>query len=312
LKGDFAQGFREFEWRRPHRQAMRPPRSNLPPRWTGEDPTGRTILLQAEQGLGDVLQFARYATEIVALGAQVILEVYPPLKRLLASVPGIAQLLTPDDALPDGVDWHLPMMSAPYVLGTRLETIPATVPYVSPDAKMKAAWERRLAKLPGLKVGLVWAGDPRRHDPRAHAIDRRRSIALDRLTPLLMVPDVHFVSLQKGVPSAQIGKIAAELQPLDLMEEVADFADSAALVANLDLVISVDTSVVHLAGALGKPVWILSRFDGCWRWLTGRDDSPWYPTARLFRQTAPGNWDEVIVRVARELAEFQRKKTDAG
>jgi tetratricopeptide (TPR) repeat protein len=301
LKGDFAEGLREFEWRRQHRNQAAAPRDDLPPRWKGENPAGRTILLQAEQGLGDVLQFVRYAPLIAALGARVILEVYPPLRRLLDNVQGATQILTTDDILPPDIDWHLPMMSAPFLLGTRLHTIPANVPYLTPDEDAVAAWGRRLAKLSGMKVGLVWAGDPRPHDPRAHAIDRRRSIALDNLTPLLSVPGVDFVSLQKGSPSRQIDGIPPELRPLDLMETVTDFADTAALLANLDLLIAVDTSVVHLAGAMGKPVWILSRFDGCWRWLTERDDSPWYPSARLFRQPAPGDWNKVIGRVTVEL-----------
>jgi tetratricopeptide (TPR) repeat protein len=302
LRGDYAEGLSEFEWRRLGERNTLKPRADLPPRWAGEDPAGRTILLQAEQGLGDVLQFARYATLIAAAGARVILEVYPPLKRLLASIPGVAQVLTKDEALPPGIEWHLPMMSAPALMGTRLETIPAAIPYLTPDAAQVAHWKKRLAGVPGLKVGLVWAGDPRPHDPRSHAIDRRRSIALARLAPLLMVPGVSIVSLQKGQPAAQMADIAPELRPLDVMETVTDFADTAALVANLDLVIAVDTSVAHLVGAMGKPVWILSRFDGCWRWLIDGDDSPWYPTARLFRQTAPGNWDTVIARLANELA----------
>jgi hypothetical protein len=307
LQGDFAEGWREFEWRQPRLGTRQTPRTDLPPRWTGEDPAGRTILLQAEQGLGDVLQFARYAGVIAEQGGRVILEAYPPLKRLLASVPGVARVVTADDALPPDIDWHLPLMSAPYVMGTRIETIPATIPYLIPDADLVTVWKKRLARLSGVKVGLVWAGDPRPHDPRAHAVDQRRSVALSKLTPLLAVPGIDFISLQKGAPAAQVTDIAPELRPLDLMDDVSDFADTASLVANLDLVISVDTSVVHLAGAMGKPVWILSRFDNCWRWLTEREDSPWYPTARLFRQTTSGDWNRVIARVTDALASLERR-----
>ncbi|HXP95073.1 MAG TPA: glycosyltransferase family 9 protein, partial [Telmatospirillum sp.] len=160
---------------------------------------------------------------------------------------------------------------------------------------------KRLCRLAGLKVGLVWAGNFSPDDPPANAIDRRRSMPLAKLAPLLALPGVSFVSLQKGPPTAQITLLPAESRPLHLMEDVSDFADTADLLANLDLVISVDTSVAHLAGAMGKPVWILSRFDGCWRWLTGRDDSPWYPTARLFRQTTPGDWDAPVRRVVAQM-----------
>jgi len=214
------------------------------------------------------------------------------------------------DALPPGIDWHLPMMSAPQVMETRLDTIPAAVPYLTPDGGQVALWGRRLTGLSGLKVGLVWAGDPRPHDPRSHAIDRRRSIALPRLAALLAVPGISFVSLQKGPPAAQLANIASHLRPFDPMADITDFADTAALVANLDLIIAVDTSVAHLAGAMGKPVWILSRFDGCWRWLLDRDDSPWYPTARLYRQAMPGDWESVVARVTADLQRLAEKTRD--
>ena len=298
-RGDFAEGWQEFEWRWQVKGA--PPDIHATPRWDGKSLAGKTILLHAEQGLGDVLMFVRYATMMAALGGKVILETYKPLARLLASVPGVAQVVISGEPRPS-FDCHLPMLSAPLVMGTNLATVPVTVPYVSPDAAATRVWAERLAGLEGLKVGLVWSGDPRPESPRDHAMDRRRSVGLSPMVPLLALPGVSFVSLQKGVPATQIGDIPQNLRPHDFMEEVNDFADTAALLANLDLVITVDTAVAHLAGAMARPVWIMSRFDGCWRWLSDRDDSPWYPTARLFRQNKPGAWGGVIDNVVEALA----------
>ncbi|MDR3438543.1 tetratricopeptide repeat protein [Telmatospirillum sp.] len=300
LGGDFAAGWREYEWRWKGGVDGLMPLAYSQPLWQGEDIAGRTVLLYAEQGLGDSLQFARFAESIAARGGRVVLQVQPSLQRLLATVPGVAETIASEDT-PPPFDVHLPMMSAPFVLGTTLTTIPAKIPYVTPDAEAVETWRRRLSHLAGTKIGLVWGGSPRKHDIRLQATDRRRSMALSTLSRLLATRGATFVSLQKGEPAAEIADLAAELRPLDLMDEVADFADTAALVANLDLVISVDTSVVHLAGAMGKPVWLLSRFDGCWRWLMDRDDSPWYPSLRIFHQSEPENWQEVVERVQRAL-----------
>jgi hypothetical protein len=193
-------------------------------------------------------------------------------------------------------------MSLPLAFGTTLETIPASVPYLAPDAGKVMAWRQRLAALPGRLVGLVWAGASRRHDPDAHAIDRRRSMTLRDLAPLADLPGISFVSLQKGDAAAASPGPRPELPLHDFTAELDDFADTAALVAALDLVITVDTAMAHLAGALGRPVWILNRFDACWRWLLHREDSPWYPTARLFRQSSPGRWDDVVDQVRASLA----------
>ncbi|HMA51626.1 MAG TPA: tetratricopeptide repeat protein, partial [Magnetospirillaceae bacterium] len=299
--GRFEEGWRHYEWWRataPLLAGWRPPPEK---RWSGQDLKGKTLLLSGEQGLGDVLQFSRYASVFADLGARVLLQVHPPLVRLLASLPGAALTLPMGEAPPE-FDYHLPMMSAPAALGTRLETIPAKIPYLTADPELAERWRGRLSGLSGLKVGLVWGGNPRDQDPAARLVDRRRSMALSEFSPLLAISGISFVSLQKGVPAAQVASLPLDLRPFDAMEEVEDFADTAALIANLDLVISVDTSVAHLAGALGKPVWILSRFDGCWRWLQDRDDSPWYPTARLFRQRSPGDWAEVVARVREALA----------
>ncbi len=306
-QGDYAEGWHHLEWRLLDPKSGVAPRRFAQPRWTGESLAGRTILLHAEQGLGDALQFARYATPIAALGAKVILEVSPVLTRLLASVPGVERTVAAGTNLPP-FETHLPLMSAPALLGS---TIPADIPYLRADPRQVEACQRRLALLPGLKVGLVWAGDPRPNQPAAAAIDRRRSMALAHFLPLFGLPGVTLVTLQKGSAAAQRFEIAPAPKLWDAMDEMADLADTAALVTALDLVITVDTALAHLAGALGKPVWILSRFNGCWRWLKDRADSPWYPTATLFHQKIPGNWDEVIARVTAQLRQLANIRTES-
>jgi hypothetical protein len=256
---------------------------------------GRRLLLFAEQGHGDSLQFLRYAPLAAAAAGAVVLEVPRALVRLAATtVPG-AQVVADGEAVP-AHDVAVPLLHLPWAFGTELESIPAQVPYLHADPGEAAAWARRVAGLPGLKVGLVWAGDPRPDRPEAHRIDRRRSMTLAALAPLAGVAGVSFVSLQLGAAAEQEG-----LALHDWTGELRDFADTAALMEALDLVITVDTACVHLAGALGRPVWLLNRFDSCWRWLRGREDSPWYPTLRQFRQAAPGEWGPVVAQVAEEL-----------
>ncbi len=291
--GDLPRGWREYEWRWRTPELKAAWREFPEPLWRGDRPiAGKTILLHAEQGLGDTLQFCRFVPQVAALGAKVILEVQQPLWRLLADFPGAAQTIIRGDE-PPPFDLHCPLLSLPLALGITLKTIPAET-YIAADRKLVAGWRQRLAALPGLRVGLVWAGRP------GLVADRRRSMALERLNPLAEVPGVSLVSLQKGGAAASVHASSA-LQLYDFTDDLLDFADTAALVASLDLVIGVDTSVVHLAGALGRPVWLLDRFDNCWRWLRGREDSPWYPTLRLFRQTTPGDWDGVIARVGAAL-----------
>jgi hypothetical protein len=200
-------------------------------------------------------------------------------------------------------DLHCPLMSLPFACGTDLSGIPSQVPYLAPPADCIARWRRLVPTADGLKVGLVWAGSPRPGEPRSHFADRRRSVDLATLAPLAGVAGVRWFSLQKDRGQEAGGAIFAFT---DLMPAVTDFADTAALIGELDLVIAVDTAVAHLAGALGKPVWVLSRFDGCWRWLQGRDDTPWYPTMRLFRQDSPGDWAAVVARLALDLAASSR------
>jgi hypothetical protein len=195
-------------------------------------------------------------------------------------------------------DLHCPMLSLPLALGTTITTIPGATPYLHADVAQAASWQERFAAIAndGPRIGLAWAGNPGLYLPAKAAVDRRRSLGPEQLARLVETPGMHFFSLQKDGPAAP------ESFPLvDVMDEVGDFADTAALIANLDLVISVDTAVAHLAAALGKPVWLLDRFDTCWRWLTGRGDSPWYPTLRIYRQLQPGDWNSVLAEVTRDL-----------
>ncbi len=309
--GEFEQGLQFFESRwllgdLPKDTWMRARRA-----WRGhEDLQGRVVVLTAEQGFGDTLQFCRYVAPVLALGAHAILQVPAPLVRLLQSLdPRVVVTAQAVDVAEDAL--HCPLMSLPFAFETRLESIPSEVPYLHAPAVDKARWAERLCEYSGLKVGLVWAGAPRPDQPNAHATDRRRSLALRELAPLSQVAGVHFFSLQKGEPRAELASLEvgvwAGAPIIDWTAELSDFADTAALAAHLDLIISCDTSMVHLAGACAYPVWILSRFDGCWRWLRERDDSPWYPTARLFRQTEPALWQPVVERVARELQELAQR-----
>jgi len=272
--------------------------------WNGEPLKGRTILLHAEQGHGDVLHFVRYAPLVVQRGGQVRLAVHSGLRRLMARIPGLLSVHNLYDPLPV-TDLHCPLLSLPRAFRTGLDDIPAQIPYLTADPADVERWQNRLPTDGRLRVGLVWSGDPRPHNPRANAVDRRRSLTLDDLAPLGAIAGaaegIAFFSLQKGSAAAQAKTPPEGLALIDWMDEVGDFADTAALISGLDLVITVDTSVAHLAGGLGKPVWVLSRYGGCWRWLTERDDSPWYPTLRLFHQPEPGNWAPTVAAVAREL-----------
>jgi tetratricopeptide (TPR) repeat protein len=302
--GQYEAGWDLFEWRWKVGIAHQ---NGDPPgnRWLGETAAGgKTILIRAEQGLGDSLQFCRYVP-MLAARASVMLEVPRPLVRLLSGLKGLSGIVATGDPLPAFDRWTS-MMSLPKVFGTTLATIPADIPYLHADPAEVDAWRRRLTALAGRKVGLVWAGSPRPEDPRSNAVDRRRSMTLADFAPLANVPDICLISLQVGEPAAQARTPPAGMTLHDWTNELTDFADTAALVEALDLVVSVDTSVVHLAGALGKPIWVLNRFDQCWRWLTGRTDSPWYPSARLFQQRTPGDWIGPIGAVAEAL----RSSTD--
>jgi Flp pilus assembly protein TadD len=303
LAGRYGEGWREYEWRWRTKHMAGGVRGFAAPQWLGEPLDGRTILLHAEQGLGDTLQFCRYAPLIDGDG-KVIIEVQPPLKRLLASLPGGVEVVARGEPLPS-FDLHCPLMSLPLALGDALDAIPAYVPYLSAGSEAAAHWRERLAAVPGApRVGLVWAGNSHLGFPEYAAVDARRSILLTDMAPLAELPGVRFFSLQKGPPAAQAAAPPPGMVLTDFTAGLEDFADTAALIDGLDLVISVDTSVAHLAGAMGKPVWVLNRYDTCWRWLLNRNDSPWYPTLRLFRQPASGDWRSVMQAVAKALDIF--------
>jgi hypothetical protein len=229
----------------------------------------------------------------------------------MQSLDGVAEVIGRGDPAPR-CDFQTPLMSLPLAFGTRVETIPARIPYLSAQPARAAAWRERLASLAGAKIGLVWAGNPRPHDLQSHLVDRRRSLDLSRLAPLAGTRDASFISLQKGEPAAEARDPPSGLKLADWTAELDDFAETAALVAGLDLVISVDTSVAHLAGALGRPVWLLNRFDTCWRWMLEREDSPWYPSMRIFRQPRFGDWESAIARVAAELAPWCARRAPPG
>jgi Flp pilus assembly protein TadD len=282
------------------------------PEWRGEPLEGRSLLILTEQGFGDSLHFARYFPWLKRRGLKQLTVACPgPLASLFREIEGVDACIARDDidAFPEHDFWCF-TMSLPLRFNTTLDTIPASMPYLRAPADRAARWAKALPRDGRLKVGLVWAGDPRPTLASAHKTDRRRSLDAQAYLPLLRVPGVTFVSLQMGASTRpQIGTLPQALRPLDPMDDVKDFADTAAIIEQLDLVITVDTSVSHLAGALGKPVWILSRFDGCWRWLLDRNDSPWYPTATLFRQTQPGEWRGVIERVEHALREWTHRRT---
>jgi tetratricopeptide (TPR) repeat protein len=304
LLGDFDRGWQKHEWRWETEQLRKSKRSFPQPLWLGSEAIrGKAILLHAEQGLGDTIQFCRYAPLVAACGAHVIVEVQKPLRPLMETLPGVAQVICRGDPLP-AFDLHCPLLSLPLALRTRLETIPATMPYLSARDNKVRAWAERLGQHARPRVGLVWAGNPRKELPGANRIDGQRSVTFDQLAPLFQLTGCSFYSLQKGDDAVRQIRISPLRHVvIDWTDDLHDFSDTAALIENLDLVISVDTSVAHLAGALGKPFWLLNRYTTCWRWLTDRDDSPWYPTARLFRQEAAGRWEPVIARVAAALAD---------
>jgi tetratricopeptide (TPR) repeat protein len=283
-------GLYECRWRQPGVA----PRHADRPLWDGTSLEGRSILIHAEQGLGDTLQFSRFAALVEGRGGQVLLEAQPALRRILMTLGNVAQVLPRGSELPE-FECQAPLMSLPGILGTNVETVPAEVPYLLADSELVEWWSAALARAVGprtFRVGLTWAGDPGRRN------DRDRSMPSSAFDQLKEVAGVAYFDLQKG---------ATDLPALDLhpmVEHCADMADTAAAILNLDLVISVDTAVAHLAGALGKPVWTLLSFAADWRWLLDRSDTPWYPTMRLFRQPARGDWDSVLREVREELGKM--------
>jgi tetratricopeptide (TPR) repeat protein len=292
--GDYPRGLAEYEWR--FKRAGTGPRKDLRrPLWLGEVPlAGKTILLHAEQGLGDTIMFARYAPLLARTGAKVVLEVQPELKALLAGLDGIAAIVAHGEPLPP-FDLHCPLTSLPFACKTELNSVPADIPYLSASDVQLAKWQPRLAeRLP--HVGLAWSGRA------THVNDRNRSLSLSQLEPLLAAEDVRFVSLQRELRAADAELLAREPRIIHLGGELDDFTDTAAVLSTVELLICVDTSIAHLAGALGRPALVLLPFQPDWRWTLDLDRSPWYPAMKLFRQPAPGDWASVVARVREELA----------
>jgi tetratricopeptide (TPR) repeat protein len=288
-RGDFREGWDEFEWR------LRSPGRNLnrgfpQPQWNGSDLTGKTILLHTEGGFGDAIQFIRYVPYVARRGGQIILDCQGELVRLFELLPGVSRVFRRYDALTH-FDFQIPLQSLPRVFQTTLANIPADVPYLTAPQQSAQYWKEQLATEPGPKVGLVWAG--------SHAHSGRRTNSLEIFAPLAEFPGIRFFSLQKGPESKRPSPRGLSI--VDYTDQMSDFADLAAFIDNLDLVISVDTSVAHLAGAMAKPVWTLVGYALDFRWLRNRLDSPWYPTMRLFRQEKGEKWISVVERVAQEL-----------
>ncbi len=300
--GRLAEGWKqyEFRWMRAPLLQLRPGFNR--PVWGGQDLTGRVVLLRAEQGFGDIFQFVRYAPLVKAMGATVLLQVREGLERLARGFAGVDQVLdrSKSESLPH-FDFYINLPSLPRVFNTTLESIPADIPYLHADPADVARWSLKLGDRGKLRVGLAWAGSP------THSNDRFRSMDLGLLKPVLEVAGVRFVSLQKGPAAQTAGMLPEGVDWIDAGAELEDFSDTAAVISELDLVLCVDTAVAHLAGALGKPVWVMVAQPADFRWLEGREDSPWYPTLRLFRQSRRDDWTDVVERVKAALEERVRE-----
>jgi tetratricopeptide (TPR) repeat protein len=293
--GRFAEGWAEYEWRL--RVPGLAPRAFGRPAWEGPPFGGRTLLLWAEQGLGDTLQFVRYAAVVKERTGAVVLECPPALVPLLSRCPGVDRVVGRGSPLP-AFDAHAPLLSLPHLLGTTLESVPAAVPYLSADPSLVRQWWEQLRPLTGFRIGIAWQGSK-------YSDEQRRSLPLRSLAPLAAVPGVRLVSLQKGAGVEQLAA-AADLGVAELgegVDQAGAFVDTAAVMQNLDLVVTADTAIAHLAGGLGVPTWLALSTVPNWRWLHDRADSPWYPTLRLFRQTQRGDWGDVFGRMAGALRE---------
>lgn len=295
LDARFENAWNEYEWRWKTTEGKRHVRAFSKPEWRGENVAGKRLLVHAEQGYGDSIQFVRYMEQLRAQGAEIFFEAPPPLRRLMETARGIDRLVTQGEPIPE-FDFHIPLLNVPGVVGANLENLPTRIPYLSSTEENRSKWVDRLAALgPGLRVGIAWAGSAK------HGNDQFRSIPASELSALAAVEGIHWVSLYKPTPRAQVS-VPHCLRMITFIDHAKDYADTAALVDLLDLVISVDTSVAHLAGALGKPTWVLLPFAPDWRWLLRQDTSPWYPTARLYRQrSVDEGWEKVLSRVATDL-----------
>lgn len=295
LQGDYARGFKEYEWRWRHPET--PPRDFAQAEWNGEEMDEGLLLVHAEQGFGDTLQFMRYLALLRPRVRRIAFECQPELLALLEALPGLECIVARGAALP-AFDKHVPLMSLPRIFGTTLSTVPASVPYIAVDPTRLARWRERIGGGGGKRVGLVWAGNPK------HNNDANRSMRLADLAPLLAVEGIRFYGLQKGERAGDQAPIGAAFTALS--DEIEDFVDSAAIVSCLDLLVSVDTSIVHLAGALARPVWVMLPVAPDWRWQIERTDSPWYPALRLFRQPGPAGRTQLVETVAEALRQWAR------
>ncbi|MFQ5962995.1 MAG: tetratricopeptide repeat protein [Candidatus Scalinduaceae bacterium] len=295
LAGKLEEGWPEYEWRLCTKDDA--PKNFKQPQWDGSPLNGQHILVHAEQGFGDTIHFVRYLPMVKAQGGYVLFECQRGLSKLLENCAGIDEIVerTPDKETTNQFDVHVPLLSLPGIFGTTLDTIPSDIPYITVDPKLVDQWHMRLDHNNDFKIGIVWAGSPK------HKKDRYRSCSLADFVPLFNIPDLSFYGLQKGPASVDTLDPPKWVKLTNLGDELNDFADTAAVIANLELVISVDTAVAHLAGAIGKPVWNLLHSAPDWRWLLNRDDSSWYPSMRLFRQTQFYDWIGVFERVKKEL-----------
>ncbi|MBM4146647.1 MAG: tetratricopeptide repeat protein [Nitrospira sp.] len=300
LLGNFKEGWKGYEWRWKLKEAYQ--RNFYQPMWDGSDIKGKTILLHAEQGFGDTIQFIRYAPLVAQRGVKVIVECQKELTSLFKNVEGIHQVISHGESLPY-FDVRCPLLSLPAVFDTTTENIPAKIPYIAVEMNFIDKWRKKVEiRDSQMKIGLAWAG-------RATARkESYRACSLEMFAPFARLSNVIFYSLQKGKASEQTVNSPFGMKLIDYTKEIEDFSDTAGLMYHLDIVISVDTAVAHLAGALGKPVWTLIPFAPDWRWSLNRDDCPWYPTMRLFRQTAPGDWSSVIDKIYNELQRLIQKK----
>jgi tetratricopeptide (TPR) repeat protein len=309
MRGDYEEGWREYDWRwalAEYNWLRNIHGEFSQPRWRGETIAGKTILIYAEQGMGDAIQHVRYIPRVLALGAKVVLSVHPPLIPLFASLQDVAVVGLDQVPLP-AFDWHCPLLGLPEIFAIRLDTVPADVPYLAADPDKVKHWKRRIAGK-GLKVGIIWAGNPTQRG------DRWRSPRLAAMAPLFDVPGVTFVALQKGAGREDLAQNPLPPSVVDLGDDIADFADTAAIMEGLDLVITSCTAPLHLAGALGVPTWAVIPFSPHFLWLLGRSDSPWYPSLTLYRQDCPGSdWTAPVERMASDLAALtMQRKAKAG
>jgi len=298
LKGDFDHGWREYEWRK--RLNHRPRYDLHQQEWNGSDISGKTIFLYAEQGFGDTIQFVRFAPLVAEKGARVIIECQRELMSVMQSVKGGNLVISNEDALPE-FDLLCPLLSLPLIFHTAPDSIPKDIPYIMTEPTLVQKWRERMKDDSGCcRVGLVWSGNPK------YRADRLRSVTLEILLPLWEIEGMRFYSLQKGDAANQVRSLPGWATIADYSDELSNFSDTAAMIANLDLVISVDTAVAHLSGALGKNVWTLLPYAPDWRWMLHREDSPWYPTMTLFRQPAPGDWKSVVEKLSEELPKYRK------